>query len=108
MCPAQSSNSADSVTFTLSRQLCDETRRKTVTMSCPARPVTITWGDNGSLNDDIFKVRIEWRTVLSSSVPVRSTSTTVNLSVGDHIVEMISRTASDGVGTYLIRRRQRM
>jgi hypothetical protein len=102
MCPAQSSNSTDSVTFTVSRQLCDETQEKTVKVSCSSRPVTITMGDNGSLNDDIFEVRIEGQTVLTSSVPVRSTSTTVNLSVGDHIVEMIGRAAPDGVGTYFI------
>jgi len=33
---------------------------------------------------------------------VRSISTTVNLVVGDHTVEMIGRAAPDGIGTYFI------
>lgn len=103
MCPAQGSSSADSVTFTVSRQLCDKTERKTVKVSCGSRPVTITMGDNGSALDDIFEVRVEGRTVLTSSVPVTSISTTINLSVGNHGVEMIGRAAPDGVGTYFIR-----
>jgi hypothetical protein len=102
MCSTQGTNSPDSVTFTVMRQLCDETQTKTVKISCQSRPVTITMGDNGSANDDIFEVRIEGQTVLTSSVPVRSTSTTVNLSVGNHVVEMIGRAAPDGIGTYFI------
>jgi hypothetical protein len=102
MCPAQGSSSADSVTFNVSLQLCDETQQKTVTVSCQSHPVTITMGDNGSALDDIFEVRIQGQTVLTSSVPVRSISTTVNLAVGDHTVEMIGRAAPDGIGTYFI------
>jgi hypothetical protein len=102
MCPTQGTNSPDSVTFTVMRQLCDETQTKTVKISCQSRPVTITMGDNGSANDDIFEVRVEGKTVLTSSVPVRSTSTTVNLSVGNHLVEMVGRAAPDGIGTYFI------
>jgi hypothetical protein len=102
MCPAQGSSSADSVTFTVTRQLCDKTEEETVTVSCRSRPVTITMGDNGSANDDIFEVRIQGKTVLTSSVPVRSISTTVNLMAGDYVVEMIGRAAPDGIGTYFI------
>ena len=102
MCPAQGSSSADSVTFSATRQICDEQSQKTVTVTCRSRPVMITMGDNGNLNDDIYEVRIQGQTVLTSSVPVRSISTTVNLAVGDHTVQMIGRAAPDGVGTYFI------
>jgi hypothetical protein len=102
MCPAQGSSSSDNVTFTVSRQICDKTEEEKVTISCSSRPVTITIGDNGNLLDDIFEVRIQGQTVLTSSVPVRSISTTVNLAAGDHTVEMIGRAAPDGVGTYFI------
>jgi hypothetical protein len=102
-CSDQSSSSAESVTFTATRQMCDKTERKTATVTCRSRPVTITMGDNGNLNDDIFEVRIQGQTVLTSSSPVRSISTTVNLAAGDHTVEMIGRAAPDGVGTYFIR-----
>jgi PKD domain/Dockerin type I domain len=102
MCPAQGSSSSDKVTFTVSRQICDKTEEEKVTISCSSRPVTITIGDNGNLLDDIFEVRIQGQTVLTSSAPVRSISTTVNLAVGDHTVEMIGRAAPDGVGTYFI------
>jgi hypothetical protein len=102
MCPAQGSSSSDSVTFTVRRQVCDKTEEQTVTISCRSRPVTITMGDNGPALDDIFEVRIEGQTVLTSSAPVRAISTTVTLSVGDHVVDMIGRAAPDGVGTYFI------
>jgi hypothetical protein len=102
MCSTQSNSSTDSVTFTVMRQLCDETQTKTVKISCQTRPVTITMGDNGNALDDIFEVRIQGQTVLTSSAPVRSISTTVNLVIGDHTVEMIGRAAPDGIGTYFI------
>lgn len=102
-CPDGSSSTADSVTFTATRDLCGEMAQKQVTVHCESRPVTITMGDNGSANDDIYEVRIQGVTVLTSSVPVRSISTTVNLPVGDHMVEMIGRAAPDGIGTYFIR-----
>lgn len=102
MCPAQGSSSSDNVTFTISRQICDKTEEEKVTISCSSRPVTITMGDNGNLLDDIFEVKIQGQTVLTSSAPVRSISTTVNLAAGDHTVEMIGRAAPDGIGTYFI------
>jgi hypothetical protein len=102
MCPTQGSSSADSVTFTVSLQLCDKTQEKTATVSCRSRPVTITMGDNGNLLDDIFEVKVEGQTVLTSSAPVTSISTTINLPVGDHGVQMVGRAAPDGVGTYFI------
>lgn len=101
-CPDDTSQSADSVTFTARREICGDQAEQTVTVTCQSRPVTITIGDNGSANDDIYEVRIEGETVLTSSVPVRSISTTVQLAVGDHVVEMIGRAAPDGIGTYFI------
>lgn len=102
VCPDQSSSSADVVTFTATRPICGEQSQKTVTVTCRSRQVTITMGDNGTANDDIYEVRIQGQTVLTSSVPVRSISTTVNLAVGDHVVEMLGRAAPDGIGTYFI------
>lgn len=102
-CPTDPSSTANEVTFTATRQLCgDEPAEETVTVSCETKPVTITIGDNGFLNDDIFEVRIEGETVLTSSAPTRAISTTVELAVGDHVVEMIGRAAPDGIGTYYI------
>jgi hypothetical protein len=101
MCPAQGS-SAENVTFNVSLQLCDETQVKTVTVSCQSHPVTITMGDNGNLLDDIFEVKVDGQTVLTSSAPVRSISTTLTLPAGNHGVQMIGRAAPDGVGTYFI------
>jgi hypothetical protein len=59
-------------------------------------------GDNGNLLDDIFEVKVDGQTVLTSSAPVRSISTTLNLPAGNHGVQMIGRAAPDGVGTYFI------
>ena len=59
-------------------------------------------GDNGSLNDDIFEVRMAGQTILTSSVPVRAISTTVTLAVAQHEVQMVGRAAPDGIGTYYI------
>lgn len=101
-CPSQGSSSTDSVTFTATRELCDEEQQKTVTVTCRSRSVTITMGDNGTALDDIYEVRIQGQTVLTSSVPVRSISTTVNLPAGDHLIEMLGRAAPDGIGTYFI------
>ncbi|HEX3552752.1 MAG TPA: dockerin type I domain-containing protein [Thermoanaerobaculia bacterium] len=101
-CPDQSSNPVDKVTFTATRQICDEPKEKKASVTCQGRPVTITMGDNGPANDDIFEVRVEGKTVLTSNVPVRSVSTTINLQVGDYTVEMIGRAAPDGIGTYFI------
>ncbi|HEX2255011.1 MAG TPA: PKD domain-containing protein [Thermoanaerobaculia bacterium] len=101
-CPDDGSSTADGVTFTVRREICDETVEETATVSCETRPVTITMGDNGSANDDIYEVRIGGETVLTSSSPVRAISTTVQLPVGEHTVQMIGRAAPDGIGTYYI------
>ena len=64
--------------------------------------VTIRMGDSGSILDDIFEVKVDGVTVLTSSVPVVSVSTTITLAAGPHTVEMIGRAAPDGIGTYFI------
>ena len=85
------------------KTFCDGEQVQSVSLACESKPVTITMGDNGSLNDDIFEVRIDGKTVLTSSSPVRSTSTTVQLPVGRTDVSMVGRAAPDGIGTYFIR-----
>lgn len=102
MCPTDPNQTADSVSFTVEKELCEKQAMESATVECQTRPVTITIGDNGNLNDDIFEVQIEGETVLTSSVPVRSISTTIDLPLGDHTVEMIGRAAPDGIGTYFI------
>lgn len=100
LCP--DSGMAGDVVFTATRRICGEDDKKEVTVACSTREVTITIGDNGPANDDIFEVRVAGNTVLTSSQPVRSISTTVDLPAGDHQVQMIGRAAPDGVGTYFI------
>lgn len=88
--------------ITATKTLCDGEEQKSVQISCSTAEVTITMGDNGSLNDDIFEVIIDGKTVLTSSVPVRSTSTTVQLPTGRTEVIMRGHAAPDGIGTYFI------
>ncbi len=102
LCPSSGSPSAPTVTFTATRNICSEQIKKQVMVSCQSKEVTITMGDNGNLLDDIFEVLVDGVTVLTSSEPVTSTSTTIALQPGDHTVEMIGRAAPDGVGTYFI------
>lgn len=91
-----------SVQFSMEVALCTEVAEREVTVGCGLFPVTITMGDNGSANDDIFEVRVNGQRVLTSGVPVRSTSTTIDLPAGEHSVEMLGRAAPDGIGTYFI------
>jgi hypothetical protein len=101
-CPPASSSSAGPITVSGSKTLCGAAKTGSVTVGCGTGNVTITMGDNGNLNDDIYEVIIDGRTVLTSSVPVRSTSVTVQLPVGRTTVQMRGRAAPDGVGTYFI------
>jgi hypothetical protein len=102
LCPSAGSPSAPNVTFTATRNICSEQAQKQVMVRCQSRQVTITMGDNGNLLDDIFEVRVDGVTVLTSNAPVVSTSATIDLQAGNHTVEMIGRAAPDGVGTYFI------
>lgn len=102
-CPDPSENvSTGLITFTAEKKLCKTTQIKTISLTCETKPVGITIGDNGSLNDDIFEVVINGSSVLTSSSPTRSISTTVQLPVGQTTVTMLGRAAPDGVGTYFI------
>lgn len=74
-----------------------------VQMVCETVQVTVTWGDNGSANDDIFELRVpELGFVRTTSEPVRSTSATLELAAGDYTLLLIGRAAPDGIGTYFI------
>ena len=64
--------------------------------------VTFTIGDDGPALDDIFELLIDGDSILSSNSPVRSTSTTVKLTVGDHQMQMLGRAAPDNIGTYFV------
>ncbi|MDR5651954.1 PKD domain-containing protein [Ruixingdingia sedimenti] len=103
-CPAPGSGGGSgAITVSGSRVLCgSDTKSASVDVSCGTGNVTITMGDNGSANDDIYEVIIDGRTVLTSSVPVRSVSVTVQLPKGQTTVLMRGRAAPDGIGTYFI------
>ena len=103
ICDGQSS-CPSSISFTAEKNICGKTKNKTVKVNCQTLAnITITIGDNGSLNDDIFEVRIDGETILTSSSPVRSVSTTIQIPIEDTWVQMIGRAAPDGIGTYYIR-----
>lgn len=92
------------VAFTAEKDICGVVEKKTINIKCATRDVTITMGDNGSLNDDIYEVRLDGVTILTTSSPVRSASVTESLVVGSiHQVQMLGRAAPDGIGTYYIR-----
>jgi hypothetical protein len=94
------------VTLMVDRAGCDATRRFTgrVNVECSSAKanVKITIGDNGAALDDIYEARIDGVTVLTSSVPVTSISTTVQLAAGQHTLLLIGRAAPDFIGTYFM------
>jgi hypothetical protein len=93
----------DQVTIRAELPVCSGLVVGTATVTCgELKPVTITMGDNGSLLDDIYEVRIDGEFFLTSSVPVTSTSKSTELTVGDHLLEMAGKAAPDGIGTYFI------
>ena len=101
-CPPRTPTSPTLYAFTAERNFCGEPVKAEAEVACATGRVTITMGDNGNLLDDIYEVQVDGVTVLTSSVPVRSISTTIELPVGRHVVTMIGRAAPDGVGTYFI------
>lgn len=103
-CAEDSSTSTSAlINFTATKEICEKTSSVSKSVKCKTKDVTITMGDNGTLNDDIFEVVVNGKTVLTSSSPVRSTSTTITLPIGPHSVQMFGRAAPDGVGTYFVR-----
>lgn len=102
VCPMRTPGFPGYVDVTGTKAICDDIKTDEIRVNCEGRQVTITMGDNGFVNDDIFEVSIGGKTVLTSSVPVRSVSTTVDLPLGRTTVVMSGRAAPDGVGTYYI------
>ena len=102
-CPMRTPGFPGYVDVTGTKAICGDIKTDEVRVNCEGRQVTITMGDNGSLNDDIFEVSIGGKTVLTSNVPVRSVSKTVDLPLGRTTVVMSGRAAPDGIGTYYIR-----
>ena len=103
ICPARTPTSPPSYRFTAAKDICGDKSEAQADVACAGSQVTLTMGDNGSLLDDIYELRVDGRTVLTSSAPVRSVSTTVELSPGRHTLQMLGRAAPDGVGTFFLR-----
>ena len=101
-CPPAGPVFNGNVTIVGQFNICGKVQTQSVNISCQVNAVTITMGDNGSATDDIFEVRVDGVTVLTTSSPVTRTSTTLQLSQGQHRVEMLGRAAPDGIGTYFI------
>lgn len=65
--------------------------------------VLITFGDNGNLNDDVFKLSVDNRVVYDNNQPERKVGPlTVALDDGDHTVKLTGIRADDGIATYYI------
>lgn len=101
-CPAKTSTSPNAYTFNAQRDFCGEPLKAQAEVNCAATAVTFTMGDNGTALDDIYEVVVDGTSVLSSNVPVRGVSRTIELSAGLHTVHMLGRAAPDGIGTYYI------
>lgn len=103
-CPAPTGGMGPVGTISVSSsyQMCSQNQSRSTSVACGSGSVTITMGDNGTANDDIYEVVIDGRTVLTSNTPVRSTSVTVALPKGPATVLMRGRAAPDGIGTYFI------
>lgn len=104
-CAASSPSGAPvgNVLIIASKGLCRFQAVKTETVICGGTDVTVTFGDNGSLLDDIFAVEIGGQSFASNN-PVRSQSGMVTLPSGsEQVVIMRGLAAPDGVGTYFIR-----
>lgn len=102
-CPADPAQlPGGKVTLTAEKSVCGVAKSDSIDVLCASGMVMITMGDNGSALDDIFLVRVDGQTVLTSSAPVTSVSTTVQLAFGEHTVSMSGLAAPDGIGTYFI------
>jgi hypothetical protein len=102
-CPPAGPVFQTNVTLRGQLKLCkSEPAQTSVDVSCATNSVTITMGDNGTALDDIFEIVVDGKTVLTSSSPVRSTSTTIFLPKGRMTIVMRGLAAPDGIGTYFI------
>lgn len=96
-------NAAPTITINFELEACKQKKTGKATVLCEEeKDVTFTIGDNGNLLDDIFELRINGESVLTSSSPVRSASKTLKLAVGEHQMQMFGRAAPDNVGTYFV------
>lgn len=64
--------------------------------------VTITYGDNGALNDDTFSLYVDNVLVSTMPSPSRPFPVEVEMNAGVHTVKLVGITAPDDVGTYYI------
>jgi len=102
VCDAGAVN-ASPINVSASKQFCGVLGRANTSLTCSAAQLTVTFGDNGSLNDDIFEVEVGGE-VFTSSSPSRSVTGTVEVPPGSiQSVIMRGRAAPDGIGTYFIR-----
>lgn len=63
----------------------------------------ITFGDNGNLNDDVYKLSVNDDVIYDNSTPKRTVGPIrVSLEEGTHKVQLTGIRADDGIGTYYI------
>lgn len=65
--------------------------------------ITITYGDNGNHNDDVFKLKVGGNVVYDNDQPQRQIGPIeIALTQGVHKIELEGTKADDGIGTYYI------
>ena len=65
--------------------------------------VDITYGDNGNLNDDIYKLVVDGNVVSDGSEPSRKIGPiSMAMSAGQHEIQLVGIRAEDEIGTYYI------
>ncbi|WP_341503849.1 IPT/TIG domain-containing protein [Gallaecimonas sp. GXIMD4217] len=65
--------------------------------------VSIIYGDNGNLLDDVYKLKVDDQVIRDNGTPVRKLGPIeLALTEGEHKVEIIGIKADDGIGTYYI------
>ena len=98
-CPAV----RETFTLTGSKSICSEAESIGVDVQCGGSTITITWGDDGAANDDIFELQVpEFGIQQAPSTPSRSESVTFEAGPGDYTVRLVGRAAPDNIGTYFI------
>lgn len=103
-CPEETTaSSSNTFSFTAQLDICGENSSIERQVSCSTKPLIIEMGDNGSALDDIYEIRVNGTSVLTSSSPVRNTSISLELPAGStNTIEMLGRAAPDGIGTYFV------
>lgn len=103
-CPEDmTASSSYTFSFTAQLDICGENFSIERQVSCSAKTLTIQMGDNGNALDDIYEIRVNGTSVLTSSSPVRTTSISLELPSGStNTIEMLGRAAPDGIGTYFV------